>query len=269
MKYKAKKTRIEDVNEEELKAFAELADTTALDSIFDASIEGSNILDKCKKGDEVMGLIYGYSLIPQFGVPYTIDYVYCDKIVEFEIGECLDNLMKVFSKIKWFEGATIETEYRCTRLSTSKQLWKKGKRSDYRAGMEIYRGDILNIKTKDFEVQIGENKSSNNRIIYLDRIRAIEGGEKGKASSFMTILGRVTKGLDIVVSAEPGNIMQNTHLSFRQDLLDKSHSDKRLEDWYISKGYKVVNKNPYTMTTEHTVEEYAEKMLKEGKWVEE
>ena len=66
-----------------------------------------------------------------------------------------------------------------------------------------------------------------------------------------------------------GNIMQNKHISFRQDLLDKSHSDKRLEDWYISKGYKVVNKNPYTMTTEHTVEEYAEKMLKEGKWVEE
>jgi hypothetical protein len=30
-----------------------------------------------------------------------------------------------------------------------------------------------------------------------------------------------------------------------------------------------VNKNPYIMTTEHTVEEYAEKMLKEGKWVEE
>lgn len=54
MKYKAKKTRIEDVNEEELKAFAELADSTALDSIFDASIEGSNILDKCKKGDSTL-----------------------------------------------------------------------------------------------------------------------------------------------------------------------------------------------------------------------
>ena len=266
MKYKGHNTNISQVSKDDLEYFAKLAESTPLDSIFEPNIE-DKVIGKCKKGDDVMGLIYGYSLIPHFGVPYTIDYVYCNKVVEFEVGECIDNLMKVFSKIKWFEGATIEIVYKQTRTSSYKHLWKKNKNVGFRASMEVYRGNILNIITNDFEVQIGESKNSNERLIFLDRIRALEGGVKGKASSFMTILSRVTKGLDIVVQAEPGNIMMNEGLTFREDLHEKAYSSEILEKWYLSKGYKVVSKNPYVMTTEYTVEEYAERMIKEGKWV--
>jgi hypothetical protein len=129
-------------------------------------------------------------------------------------------------------------------------------------------GECLNVINKDIgRLRLVEHKDSTENEIWIEVIevwgkRTLNGVEKDKVGkSLLTILSRITKGLDIILKLNVGNVSRvRNHTPY---------VPQKLTEYYERNGFKVektTNRYLIQMSNEEIVEEYWRRMEEEGKF---
>lgn len=128
-------------------------------------------------------------------------------------------------------------------------------------------GERLTIRNKDIgRLMLSEPIESTENEIWIEVIevwgkRTLNGVEKDKVGkSLLTILNRITKGLDIVVKLNVGKVSREGNHTL--------HNTQKLKEYYERNGFKkekTDNSTLIQMSNEEIVEEYWRRMEEEGK----
>ena len=151
-------------------------------------------------------------------------------------------LQNVLKNIEFFKKngfkISIETRDPSFELLEDLKFTKNGKNRPNHKLMHLHRfsGNRLVIKGSKGEVVLSCDTGKRDRIIRLDKIMILE-QRKGLGTKLMTILTRVTKGLDIVIELSAAPLQRD----FGRNVInyEKGVSSSKLKQFYEKQGFRV------------------------------